>query len=295
VDVVIGTQPSGQGHETSFAQVVSDLLWVPPEKVRIILGDTDVVQAGGGSHSGRSMRHAATVFSMAAVDLIARGKEVAATVLGTTPDAVTFSDGRFAAGTNRTFDFLELAQEALHAAPGGLAVVTDNEMHDPVFPNGCAACEVEIDPETGGLEITRYASVDDVGRCINPLIVHGQTHGAIAQGIGQALWEQCYVDPESGQPLVGSLMDYGIPRSDRLPSFVTEIAEVLSPTNPLGIKAGGEGGTTAAPAVIVSAIVDALRDFGVRDVAMPATPYRIWQAIQAAKRKNPSDILPSVE
>jgi carbon-monoxide dehydrogenase large subunit len=289
VDVVIGTQPSGQGHETSFAQVVSDLLWVAPEKVRIILGDTDVVQAGGGSHSGRSMRHAATVFSLAAVELIAKGKEIAARVLGTTPDAVTFTDGRFAAGTNRTFDFLELAHEAMLALPGGsaLGVVTDNEMHDPVFPNGCAACEIEIDPETGGLAITRYASVDDVGRCINPLIVHGQTHGAIAQGIGQALWEQCYVDPASGQPLVGSLMDYGMPRSDRLPSFVTEIAEVLSPTNPLGIKAGGEGGTTAAPAVIVSAIVDALRDYGVRDVTMPATPYAIWQAIQAAKSEQP--------
>jgi aerobic carbon-monoxide dehydrogenase large subunit len=288
VDVVIGTQPSGQGHETSFAQVVSDLLWVPPEKVRIILGDTDVVQAGGGSHSGRSMRHAATVFSLAAVELIAKGKEIAASVLGTTPDAVTFTDGRFAAGTNRTFDFLELAHEAMQAVPGGLAVVTDNEMHDPVFPNGCATCEIEIDPDTGGLEITRYASVDDVGRCINPLIVHGQTHGAIAQGIGQALWEQCYVDPDSGQPLVGSLMDYGMPRSDRLPAFATEIAEVLSPTNPLGIKAGGEGGTTAAPAVIVSAIVDALRDYGVRDITMPATPYAIWQAIQRAKRQQAS-------
>ena len=287
VDVVIGTQPSGQGHETSFAQVVSDLLWVAPEKVRIILGDTDVVQAGGGSHSGRSMRHAATVFSLAAVELIAKAKEIAATVLGTTPDAVTFTDGRFAAGTNRTFDFLELAHEAMQAVPGGnaLAVVTDNEMHDPVFPNGCATCEIEIDPETGGLEITRYTSVDDVGRCINPLIVHGQTHGAIAQGIGQALWEQCFVDPDSGQPLVGSLMDYGMPRSDRLPNFMTEIAEVLSPTNPLGIKAGGEGGTTAAPAVIVSAVVDALRDYGVRDITMPATPQAIWQAIRAAKRQ----------
>jgi carbon-monoxide dehydrogenase large subunit len=287
VHVIIGTQPSGQGHETSFAQVVSDLLWVPQEKVRIIYGDTDVVQAGGGSHSGRSMRHAATVFSIAAVDLIARAKQIAATVLRTTSDAVTFTEGRFAAGTNRTFDFLELAQEAMQALPGGsaLAVVADNEMHDPVFPNGCATCEIEIDPETGGLEITRYASVDDVGRCINPLIVHGQTHGAIAQGIGQALWEQCHVDPDSGQPLCGSLMDYGMPRSDRLPSFVTEIAEVLSPTNPLGIKAGGEGGTTAAPAVIISGIVDALRDYGVRDITMPATPQAIWKAIQAAQRK----------
>jgi carbon-monoxide dehydrogenase large subunit len=158
-------------------------------------------------------------------------------------------------------------------------------MHDPVFPNGCAVCEIEVDPESGSLALTRYASVDDVGRCINPLIVHGQTHGAIAQGIGQALWEQCVIDEDSGQPLCGSLMDYGLPRSDTLPAFTTEIMEVLSPTNPLGIKAGGEGGTTAAPAVIISAIVDALSRYGVQDIRMPATPYRVWQAIQDAKAR----------
>jgi carbon-monoxide dehydrogenase large subunit len=159
-------------------------------------------------------------------------------------------------------------------------------MHDPVFPNGTAICEVEIDPDTGAMTITRYASIDDVGRAINPLIVHGQTHGAIAQGVGQAMSEQIYLDPDSGQPLTGSLMDYAMPRSDTLPPFDTAIAEVLSPTNPLGIKAGGEGGTTAAPAAVVSAIVDALRDYGVRDMAMPATPYAIWSAIQAAKERN---------
>jgi aerobic carbon-monoxide dehydrogenase large subunit len=289
VDVVIGTQPSGQGHETSFAQVVSDLLHVPLESVKIILGDTDVVKVGGGSHSGRSMRHAATLFAKALPDLVARGKKVAAAILQSTPDQIEFDDGTFSAReTNRTFDFLELAEEAArHELPqelkDGIAVVTDHEMHDPVFPNGCAICEVEVDPETGGIALTRYASVDDVGRCINPLIVHGQTHGAIAQGVGQALWEQCYVDRESGQPLVGSLMDYGVPRADTVPPFVTEIAEVLSPTNPLGIKAGGEGGTTAAPAVVISAIVDALRDYGVRDINMPATPYNVWKTIQDAK------------
>src|ERR1700731_4112729 len=172
VDVVIGTQPSGQGHETSFAQVISDLLHVPVESVRIILGDTDVVKVGGGSHSGRSMRHAATVFSKAAVDLIAKGKAIAAVVLGSTPDQIEFSDGRFSAReTNRTFDFLELAAEAArHKLPEGLkdgiAVVTDSEMHEPVFPNGTAICEVEIDPDTGDIALTRYASVDEVGRCI---------------------------------------------------------------------------------------------------------------------------------
>jgi aerobic carbon-monoxide dehydrogenase large subunit len=289
VDAVIGTQSNGQGHETSFSQVVADLLHVPDESVNIIYGDTAVVKVGGGSHSGRSMRHAATVFSKAAADLIAKGKEIAAVVMGVAPNTVSFDEGRFSSrDTNLTFDFLELAGEAArHKLPealkDGVAVVTDNEMHEPVFPNGTAICEVEIDPDTGAIEITRYACIDDVGRCINPLIVHGQTHGAIAQGVGQAMWEQVYLDPDSGQPLTGSFMDYGMPRADTLPSFRTEIAEVLSPTNPLGIKAGGEGGTTAAPAVMISAILDALRELGVREMPMPATPYAVWRAIQEAK------------
>jgi carbon-monoxide dehydrogenase large subunit len=224
--------------------------------------------------------------------MIAKGKRLAAIVLGAEPDQIEFDDGRFSArDTNRSFDFLELAQElGKHELPDdlatGLAVIADNEMHDPVFPNGCAICEIEVDPDTGGLKLTRYASVDDVGRCINPLIVHGQTHGAIAQGVGQALWEQCVVDEASGQPLCGSFMDYGMPRADTLPFFTTEIVEVLSPTNPLGIKAGGEGGTTAALAGIISAIVDALSRYGVQDIRMPATPHKIWRLIQDAKAKS---------
>ncbi len=295
VDVVIGTQPAGQGHETSFAQVVSDLVGVSVEQVNIILGDTDVVKIGGGSHSGRSMRHAATVFSKSAADLIDKGKRLVALALETTPDRVLFTEGRFSAReTNRTFDLFELAAEAVRLKDAGklppeladgLAVVTDNEMHEPVFPNGCAICEVEVDPETGEVVIARYACVDDVGRCINPLIVDGQTHGAIVQGVGQAMWEAIALDPDSGQLLSGSLMDYAMPRADMVPSFTTRIAEVLSPTNPLGIKAGGEGGTTAAPAVMVSAIVDALRDYGVRDLKMPASPFQVWQTIAEAKAR----------
>jgi carbon-monoxide dehydrogenase large subunit len=298
VEVVIGTQPSGQGHETSFAQVVSDLLRVPADSIKIILGDTDVVKVGGGSHSGRSMRHAATVFCKALPELVAKGKKIAAVILQCPPAEIEFNDGRFGArGTNRTFDFLELAEQTAKQPlqPGlgenlkdGIAVITDNEMHDPVFPNGCAVCEVEVDPDTGAARITRYASVDDVGRCINPLIVHGQTHGAITQGVGQALSEVCYLEADSGQPLIGSLMDYGLPRADTVPPFNIEIAEVLSPTNPLGIKAGGEGGTTAAPAAVISAIVDALRDYRVGDIKMPATPYSVWRAIQDAERRSPN-------
>ena len=287
VEVVIGTGPSGQGHETSFAQVVGALLAVPVDSIDIIMGDTDVVSLGGGSHSGRSMRHSATLFAKAAPEMIAKGKSVAARMLGTSADQVTFADGRFSAPLhNRSFDFLELAREGARlGAEGEIALVTDNEMHDPVFPNGCAVCEVEIDPETGMVEITRYSVVDDVGRCINPLIVHGQSHGGIAQGVGEAMWEECAIDAGSGQPLSGSFMDYGMPRSDNLPSFATRIVEVLSPTNPFGIKAGGEGGCTPALAVVISAILDALAPLGVRDLTMPATPLKVWDAIQEARKQ----------
>jgi carbon-monoxide dehydrogenase large subunit len=289
IDIIIGTQPSGQGHETSFAQVASDLLGVPVANINIITGDTDIVSVGGGSHSGRSLRHAATVMAKAAEELIARAKVVAARFLNAGTDQIEFADGRFRTrGTNRSFSFLELAKELARSTlpdqfKSSLYVTANNEMHDPVFPNGCAVCECEVDPETGGVKLMRYAAVDDVGRCINPMIVHGQTHGGIAQGVGQALWEQCYVDPDSGQPLGGSLMDYGIPRSDSLPSFRSEIVEVLSPTNPIGIKAGGEGGTTPAPAAVISAVVDALSGFQIRDITMPATPCTVWQAMQKAK------------
>jgi len=290
VRLVIGTQPAGQGQETSFAQVLADLLSVPVDSIDVVMGDTDIVSIGGGSHSGRSMRHAATVMSIAGQAMIERGKAMAALALDASPNDIAFADGRFVlGGSNRSVDWFELAREVAHIELpaellGGLAVAANNEMQQPVFPNGVAVCEVEIDPETGALRLTRYAAVDDVGRCINPLIVEGQTHGSIAQGVGQALWEQIYLDPSSGQPLTGSLMDYALPRADYLPNFETGIVEVLSPTNPYGIKAGSEGGTTPAPAVIVSAILDALGPLGVRDITMPATNAAIWQAIQNAKQ-----------
>jgi carbon-monoxide dehydrogenase large subunit len=260
---------------------------VPVERVKIILGDTDVVKVGGGSHSGRSMRHAAAVLAMAATALIAKGRNIAAQLLQTEPNQVAFADGRFTVPGNRhRFDFLDLAREAkAHDLPERLAIVTDNEMHESVFPNGCAVCEVEIDPETGWVNTARYANVDDVGRCINPMTVDGQTHGCIAHGIGEALSEQCYVDAATGQNLTGSFADYGIPLSDRLPLFTTEIVEILSPTNPLGIKSGSEGATTAAPAAIINAIIDALSGLGISEMAMPATPLAVWQAIQAAKER----------
>ena len=288
VEVVIGTQPSGQGHETSFAQVTADLIGVDVEQVRIVLGDTDIVSVGGGSHSGRSMRHAGTVIAMASEDLIEKGRRIAALHFEVPLERVVFDAGRFlVAQTNSTIDVFALARVAATMPlpddlRGGLAVARTNEMHDPVFPNGTAICEVEIDRETCEMNIVRYTSVDDVGRCINPMIVHGQTHGGIVQGLGQAVFEHCTLDPDSGQPLSGSFMDYAMPRASDVPFFNAEIAEVLSPTNPLGIKAGGEGGTTPALSTLVGAVVDALKPYGVIHVDMPVTPFAIWRAINEA-------------
>jgi carbon-monoxide dehydrogenase large subunit len=276
VEVVIGTQSAGQGHETSFAQVAAERLGLDVAAVRIVFGDTDVVGFGGGTHSGRSMRMAGTVIALAADDLIAEGTRRAARALEAADADLTYARGRFTvAGTDRGIGLFEL--------PGTLEIVRDNEMHELVFPNGCHACEVEVDPETGAVALVRYVAVDDVGRAINPLIVEGQTHGGIVQGVGQALCEACVVDAASGQTLTGSLMDYAVPRAGDVPSFTTRLNEVPSPTNLLGVKAGGEGGTTPAPAVVASAIADALGSLGVTDVPVPATPYAVWQAIRAAK------------
>jgi carbon-monoxide dehydrogenase large subunit len=156
-------------------------------------------------------------------------------------------------------------------------------MPKPSFPYGTAVCEVEVDPETGAVDLVRYTTVDDCGRAVNPMILHGQTHGGIAQGVGQALWEWCAYDPETGQLLSSTLMDYAVPRADALPSFTTEISEVPSTAHPLGLRGGGEGGTTPALGAVINAICDALADLGVEHIEMPATPERVWQAIRAAR------------
>ena len=289
IEIVIGTQPTGQGQETSFAQVAADFLGVSVDAIKIIVGDTDIVKAGGGSHSGRSMRQAGTVIYLGSQDLIEKAKCIAALLFKVDEAEVKFSDGVFSAtGLEQTSDWFDLARASTtldlpEKLSGGLTVTRENQMDVAVFPNGCAACEVEVDPETGFVKVTRYAAVDDVGRVINPMIVDGQTHGSIAQGLGQALWEQCIIDPDSGQPICGSLMDYTLPRADELPMFATALNEVLSPTNPLGIKSGGEGPTTPTLAVIINAIVNALREYGVRDIEMPATPFRVWTAIREAQ------------
>ena len=295
VEVVIGTQPAGQGHETSFAQVTADLLGLPFEKVTITLGDTDIVTAGGGTHSGRSMRHASTVIALGAEDLIAKATRLAAHLFEVPVEQIAFDEGIFSAqGTNRTIDWFELAAKAgssgLPEVRGRLVGAARQRNAPPGVPEwGVHVRRSRSIPTPAVSRSSAMPRVDDVGRCINPLIVHGQTHGGIAQGVGQALWEACVIDPHSGQPLSGSLMDYGMPRFDNMPSFKTEIAEVLSPTNPFGVKAGGEGGTTPAPALIMSAIDDALANVGEPiEIPMPATPVKIWTAIQQMRAKKRS-------
>ncbi len=290
VEVVIGTQSSGQGHETSFCQVAAEWLGVPFETVELLQGDTDFVKVGGGSHSGRSMRMAGTVIVMAGDILIDKGKRLAAHVLEAAPDDIDFADGTFTiSGTDRSIGIFDLATEAAtrddlpEDLQGGLNSEAENIMHTPAFPYGAHICEVEIDPDTGEISLDRYGCVDDVGRVINPVILDGQIHGGIVQGAGEAMLEDFVFDPDSGQVLTASLMDYAMPHAADMPSFRTGVHEMLSPTNPLGIRSGGEAGTTPAPGAILNAVADALRPLGVDDVEMPATPFNIWQAIQQAQ------------
>jgi carbon-monoxide dehydrogenase large subunit len=280
VDAVVGTLSSGQGHETSFAQLLVEWLGVPFESVNLIQGDTDIVSEGGGSHSGRSMRFVSVVLGKASETIRAKGTEAAARLLEVAPADVEFRDGRFAVkGTDRSIGIFEVA-----GAAGPLAAAHTETLRIAGFPYGCQVCEVEVDPETGSVTIVRLAAVDDVGRAVNPLILHGQTHGGFAQGAGQALLEECRYDPETGQLLSASFMDYAMPRADHFPEFRTELSEVPSPTNPLGVRAGGEGGTTPALAAVANAIVDALSGMGVKHIELPATPERVWRAIRGARR-----------
>ncbi len=293
VDVVIGTVSNGQGHETSFAQLVTEWLGVPFERVRLLTGDTDTVKVGGGTHSGRGMRLASIIIHKATRGIIAKGARIAAHVLEAPAAEIEFDDGRFVwKGTNRSLDLFEVAAAALdrHGLPddlrGALTETCDETVNVAGYGYGSHVCEVEIDPDTGAVAIVHHTTVDDVGRAVNPLIIHGQTHGGIAQGVGEALLEQCFYDAGTGQPLAGSFMDYAMPRASDFPSFTTDISEVPSTTHPLGIRPAGEGGTTPALAVVVNAIVDALAGFGVTHIEMPATPERIWRAINGMEPRS---------
>jgi len=285
VELILGTQSSGQSHETTFAQVVSEWLGVDIGLITLKTGDTDFLSVGSGSHSSRSMRLAGHLYKQTTDAIIERGCRIAAVVWETGGADVSFNGGYFQlAGTNRSLHLFEVAEfacgDALPAELAGpLTAAADIAAPLPTYPNGCHACEVCIDLETGEVRVVRYAGVDDVGRVINPLVVDGQAHGGIAQGIGQALMEECVYQPENAQLLAGSFLDYAMPRAGDFPNFALANNEVPAPNNYLGVKGAGEGGTTAAPAAIINAIVDALSAYGVTHVDMPATPHKIWSLI----------------
>jgi carbon-monoxide dehydrogenase large subunit len=290
VEVISGTQSSGQGHETTFAQVASLLLDVEVGTVRLITGDTRIVTEGGGSHSDRSARLIAALLDRSCAKLVEIGRTVAALLMERDGDSVRYEDGRFTAdGRNESFSLFELAKRLedgeLPTQMGRSLTVSESiDIRIPAHPTGCAVCEVEIDPETGVVEILGYTSLDDVGQPINPLVVDGQVHGGIAQGVGQALHEEIEVDAETGQVLGASFMDYGVPHADNLPSFNVSLVEdpTPNPDNRLRIKGGGEGGITPASAAVINAVVHALKPYGIEHIEMPATASRIWAAINAA-------------
>ncbi|HEY1934057.1 MAG TPA: xanthine dehydrogenase family protein molybdopterin-binding subunit [Acetobacteraceae bacterium] len=289
VEIVIGTVSQGQGHDTSFAQLMTEFLGVPLETVRFVTGDTARVKFGGGAHSGRAMRLGSIVMHKASGEIIEKGLRIASHLLEADVADLSFGDGRFTvAGTDRSIHLFEVARAAATHVDlpedlrGKLDAISDETVPEASFPYGCHVCEVEVDPDTGVVRVVRHTAVDDVGRAVNPMIVHGQVHGGIVQGLGQALCEQAFYEPESGQLLAGSFMDYTMPRADMFPFFDAEMSEVPSTTHPLGIRPAGEGGTTPALAVLVNAVVDALSDYGVTHVEMPVTAERVWRAISGA-------------
>jgi carbon-monoxide dehydrogenase large subunit len=291
VTIVAGTLSHGQGHETTYAQMVSDWLGVPEDKIHLAQADTDEVAIGRGTYASRSMMIGGSALRAAADEVIERGKRFAAHFMEADAADIAFADGAFTiAGTDRSMPIAQVAQMSFIpiGLPSELGVGLQGaggfSSDVPSFPNGCHICEVEIDPETGEVAVDRYTVVDDVGTVINPLLAKGQIHGGVAQGAGQALLEDVVYDRDSGQLLTGTLMDYGIPRADTVPAITIDFSPVPSTTNPLGAKGVGEGGTVASTPTVMNAILDALSPLGVNDVPMPATPERIWQAIDKTAR-----------
>ncbi len=288
VDVEIGTLSTGQGHETSYPQFLVDWLGVDNDCVRIVTGDTDRHKYAAGSHSGRSIRLASITMHTASQRIIEKGLRIAAYLLETAEADIRFADGAFTvAGTDRSVDLFAVAAAAERdmrlpaELRGPLTGTGDVVSRISSFPHGWHVAEVEIDSETGAVTLVRYTAIDDVGRAVNPMIIHGQTHGGIAQGMGQALMEHCVYDSESGQALAGSFMDYAMPRACDLPFFATDLSEVPSTSHPLGFRGGGEGGITPALGVITNAVVDALAEFGGSHMDMPATSEKVWRAMRA--------------
>jgi carbon-monoxide dehydrogenase large subunit len=293
VTIVTGTLDYGQGHAAPFAQVLTDKLGMPFERIKLLQGDSDELLAGGGTGGSRSMYASGTAILEGADEVIKKGKQIAGFVLEASAGDIEFGDGRFTiAGTDRSIGIMELVEKLRaglkvpEGVPNSLSVKhVTAEPIPSVFPNGCHVAEVEVDPDTGVIEVVRYNSVNDFGTIINPLLVAGQVHGGVVQGIGQALMENTAYDAE-GQLLTGSYMDYAMPRAEDSPDIGFESHPVPAKNNPLGVKGCGEAGCAGALTCVMNAVADALSDYGIANIEMPATPERVWKAIQDAKTQH---------
>jgi len=290
VTVFTGTHSHGQGHETTFAQLVHEQLGVPLDQIEVVHGDTAKIPFGMGTYGSRSLAVGGSAMVKAMDKIVAKGKKIAAHLLETDVDDIEFKDGKFSiAGTDRskTLTDISLAAYIPHNYPieelePGLEETAYYDPKNFTFPGGCHVTEVEIDRDTGTVDVVNFVAVDDVGRVINPMIVEGQVQGGVAQGIGQALLEHAVYD-ESGQLLSGSMMDYTMPRADNVPNIAVSNETTLCTHNPLGVKGCGEVGAIGSPPAVINAVVDALRDYGVRHIDMPATPQKLWSIIQGAQ------------
>ena len=289
VTIVAGTHSHGQGHATVYAQMVSEWLGVPFGNIRFVQGDTNTVPIGRGTYGSRSMQVGGNALKKAADAIIDKAKPMAAHLMEASAGDVEFKDGRFGiVGTDRSMALTDVAKafyRPMLLPPQfevGLEAAGSFSSEPPNYPNGCHVCEVEVDPDSGAVAIVRYHAVDDVGRVMNHLLCEGQIHGGLAQGVGQALMEAVLYDG-SGQLVTGSFQDYCMPRADDLPEITSELTEIPSTTNPLGVKAAGEAGATGAPPAVIGAVLDALRPLGVEHIDMPATPSRVWAAMQRAR------------
>ncbi len=292
IAMAVGTHSNGQGHETSFAQLAADRLGMPVERFTLVQGDTATVPRGGGHGGARSLHLGGTALVMAADDLLAKARPVAAQLLQVAADSLSFAEGRFrsepsADGLPREIDLFVISAHLADSTGAPLEGHGDNRCDVFTFPNGAQVAEVEIDPETGAVAIERYVAVDDYGTLINPLLAESQVHGGLAQGIGQALMEEALYDEGSGQLLSATFMDYAVPRAADLPAFDLEMVEVPTRANPLGVKGAGQAGCIGAPQTVIHAILDALRPLGVTHLDMPATPARVWRAIRDARAAKP--------
>ncbi len=290
--MLMGTQSSGQGHHTAYAQLAAERLGLPPERVRVLQGDTNAVGFGRGTGGSRSLPVGGAALISAADKLIAKGRRIAAHLLEAAEADLDFGDGVFRiSGTDREISIEAVARAAFNPAslPAEVEPGFSESGHftppASTFPNGCHVCEVEIDPDTARIDIVRYIVVDDFGTVVNPMLLKGQVQGGVAQGVGQAMLEYCVFDPDTGQLVTGSLTDYCLPRADDLPAIEFAYNVVPCRTNPLGLKGAGEAGAIGAPPALVNAVVDALSPLGIEHIDMPVTPVRLWRAIHAAERR----------